>query len=201
MVRPFIWAGCFLPALAAYPERRERRRSSCLALLRTGFAVPSSLPWTRCALAAPFHPCRPEKSFRLGRYVFCGAFRRLAAPGCCPAFLLFGVRTFLPFAPCRREKAAARPTRLRGIIALIRRTVDGKFFWEVSVVPKLCFASLIDSSDSGFSSVGIRQAELGMTHSQAELGNDRRKRGGCVKISPKSKPSPKGKSHAFQFCF
>ena len=95
-----------------------------------------------------------KTGFRLGRYVFCGAFRRLAAPGCCPAFLLFGVRTFLPFAPCRREKAAARPTRLRGIIALIRRTVDGKFFWEVSVVPNLCFASLIDSSDSGFSSAG-----------------------------------------------
>ena len=120
MVRPFIWAGCFLPALAAYPERRERRRSSCLALLRTGFAVPSLLPWTRCALAAPFHPCRPEE-LRLRRYVFCGAVRRLAAPGSCPAFLLFGVRTFLPFAFCQREKAAARPTRLRGIIALIRR--------------------------------------------------------------------------------
>ena len=77
MVRPFIWAGCFLPALAAYPERRERRRSSCLALLRTGFAVPSSLPWTRCALAAPFHPCRPEKKFPAWAVCF---LRRFPSP-------------------------------------------------------------------------------------------------------------------------
>ena len=37
---------------------------------------------------------------RFGRCVFCCAVRRLAAPGGCPAFLLFGVRTFLPAAPC-----------------------------------------------------------------------------------------------------
>ncbi len=28
------------------------------ALLPVGFAVPPTLPWERCALTAPFHPCR-----------------------------------------------------------------------------------------------------------------------------------------------
>ena len=59
----------------------------------------------------------------------------------------------------------------------------------VSVVPKLCFAILINPPDSGFASNGeIRQAELGMTHSQAELGNDIMEigklfwRGGVIRI-------------------
>lgn len=30
---------------------------ACLALLRTGFALPGASPRRRCALAAPFHPC------------------------------------------------------------------------------------------------------------------------------------------------
>lgn len=38
-------------------------------------------PGTRCALAAPFHPCRPESR----RSVFCGTFLRVAPTGCCPA--------------------------------------------------------------------------------------------------------------------
>src|SRR5262245_31237049 len=33
-----------------------------LALLPVGFAVPPSSPRTRCALTAPFHPCRPSRS-------------------------------------------------------------------------------------------------------------------------------------------
>ena len=35
-----------------------RRVFPYLALLRAGFSVPSPLPSTRCALTAPFHPCR-----------------------------------------------------------------------------------------------------------------------------------------------
>ena len=35
-----------------------RRLLPYLALLPAGFAVPSPLPSTRCALTAPFHPCR-----------------------------------------------------------------------------------------------------------------------------------------------
>jgi len=30
-------------------------------LLPVGFALPTPLPETRCALTAPFHPCRPAK--------------------------------------------------------------------------------------------------------------------------------------------
>jgi len=30
-----------------------------LVLLQAGFALPPLLPETRCALTAPFHPCRP----------------------------------------------------------------------------------------------------------------------------------------------
>jgi hypothetical protein len=41
------------------------RRLSYLALLQVGFAVPSVLPRPRCALTAPFHPCR-RHCWRLG---------------------------------------------------------------------------------------------------------------------------------------
>jgi len=48
------------------PTRKHARVARCglhrmlpyLALLQAGFAVPSPLPSTRCALTAPFHPCR-----------------------------------------------------------------------------------------------------------------------------------------------
>ena len=43
-------------ALAA--RRGFRRMLPYLALLPAGFAVPSPLPSTRCALTAPFQPCR-----------------------------------------------------------------------------------------------------------------------------------------------
>ncbi len=43
-----------------------------LVLLRVGFALPSRLLETRCALTAPFHPYPEETP---GRYVFCGTFR------------------------------------------------------------------------------------------------------------------------------
>jgi len=35
-----------------------------LALLQVGFAVPSLLPRPRCALTAPFHPCRSRRACR-----------------------------------------------------------------------------------------------------------------------------------------
>src|SRR5690348_14991952 len=37
---------------------RDARRSY-LVLLPVGFSLPPPLPAARCALAAPFHPCRP----------------------------------------------------------------------------------------------------------------------------------------------
>jgi hypothetical protein len=48
------------------PTRKHARVARCglrrmlpyLALLQAGFTLPSPLPSTRCALTAPFHPCR-----------------------------------------------------------------------------------------------------------------------------------------------
>src|SRR5881394_872676 len=50
------------------PERRRERPArqrqiaacrSYLVLLPVGFSLPPPLPAARCALTAPFHPCRP----------------------------------------------------------------------------------------------------------------------------------------------
>ena len=76
---------------AAYPEARADRRCvlCCqspllpyLALLQVGFAMPALLPRPRCALTAPFHPCRlPSLAPReLGRSALCCTFRGLAPP-------------------------------------------------------------------------------------------------------------------------
>jgi len=45
-------------------------------LLPVGFAVPLALPSARCALTAPFRPCRTEARW----IAFCGTF-----PGVAPA--------------------------------------------------------------------------------------------------------------------
>jgi hypothetical protein len=61
------------PSPSASCDRPERRRGgspgnpvwlrdprrSYLVLLPVGFSLPLPLPATRCALTAPFHPCRP----------------------------------------------------------------------------------------------------------------------------------------------
>src|SRR5947209_17292124 len=58
------------PSPSASCDRPERRRGgppgiprdacrSYLVLLPVGFSVPPPLPAARCALTAPFHPCRP----------------------------------------------------------------------------------------------------------------------------------------------
>ncbi len=96
--RSFLWARGRPRARAADPEtvhvavkRDGRPLSPYLALLRMGFTVPPPLPPERCALTAPFHPCRPFGR----RFVFCGTFLRVAATGDYPACRPYGVRTFL----------------------------------------------------------------------------------------------------------
>ena len=64
-------------------------------LLPVGFAVPPALPPARCALTAPFHPCRGKRNAPR-RSVLCGTFPGLAPAGCYPAPLVHGARTFLP---------------------------------------------------------------------------------------------------------
>ena len=86
-------------------RRDGRPLSPYLALLRMGFTVPPPSPAERCALTAPFHPCRPFG----GRFIFCGTFLRVAATGCYPACRPCGVRTFLPGPLVERS-----PERSRG---------------------------------------------------------------------------------------
>ncbi len=69
--RSFLSAFNHSNALAAYPRLNVLQRcgrdgpslTAYLALLRLGFALPSSLPMTRWALTPPFHPYR---NFRYG---------------------------------------------------------------------------------------------------------------------------------------
>jgi hypothetical protein len=90
------------------PERRREGspsisgslRDTCrsyLVLLPVGFSLPPPLPAARCALTAPFHPCRPPgKPETDRRCTFCGTFPRVAPAGRYPAPCLRGARTFLP---------------------------------------------------------------------------------------------------------
>ena len=61
-----IHLGRSLPYASLQPTRTAARKSACKfafacrpysVLLPVGFTVPSTLPPTRCALTAPFHPC------------------------------------------------------------------------------------------------------------------------------------------------
>src|SRR5579872_2509177 len=72
-----------------------------LVLLPVGFALPPPLPAARCALTAPFHPCRPAK--RGVAVCFCGTFPRVAPAGRYPAPCFRGARTFLPPPEGRRQ--------------------------------------------------------------------------------------------------
>jgi len=89
------------------PERRREGspgisgyfRNACrsyLVLLPVGFSLPPPLPAARCALTAPFHPCRPTGMPETGRRcTFCGTFPGVAPAGRYPAPHLRGARTFL----------------------------------------------------------------------------------------------------------
>ena len=91
--------------------RRSSARGPYLALLPVGLAVPELLPAPRWALTPPFHPylLAVPASRTKGRFLFCGAFRRVAPPGRYPAPFLLGVRTFLPGAFASTE-AAIQPS-------------------------------------------------------------------------------------------
>ena len=98
------------PSPNASCDRPERRREgspgifgslrdacrSYLVLLPVGFSLPPPLPAARCALTAPFHPCRPPGMPETGRRcTFCGTFPGVAPAGRYPAPYLRGARTFL----------------------------------------------------------------------------------------------------------
>lgn len=113
--RAFIYLGparCRGP-LAAYPQDDDCRAtagravySCCLALLRVEFTVPLPLPEGRCALTAPFHPCRRPGSRTLGRSILCGTFQGFLLPVVSRHPALWSS----DFPLLRLERANARPT-------------------------------------------------------------------------------------------
>ena len=88
-------------------------------LLPAGFTMPAALPWPRCALAAPFRPCRAEAR----RSAFCGTIPWIAPAGHYPAPSLCGARTFLPHLRGGGCPAFWRPdlTRPPGVAARVMR--------------------------------------------------------------------------------
>src|SRR5680860_563348 len=87
----------------------SRPRYPYSVLLPVGFALPSLLPRTRCALTAPFHPYPLEPEGKGGRFAFCGTFPGVAPAGRYPAPCFRGARTFLPALIRNTGGAAIRP--------------------------------------------------------------------------------------------
>ncbi len=101
------------------PRLRGASRRPYSVLLPVGFAVPPTLPPTRCALTAPFHPCRPDppacaKGQGGGLLSVALSLKRcpggLGSAGRYPAPLIHGARTFLPDHLSALAGAAVRPT-------------------------------------------------------------------------------------------
>ena len=95
MEQSFIWDARRRTPRATYPGTvRTTPVFPYLVLLRVGFTLPCLLPAMRCALTAPFHPYPATEV--IGRYIFCGTFRRLSPP-----------RRYL--APCPAEPGLSSP--------------------------------------------------------------------------------------------
>ncbi len=110
------------------------RQTSCRpysVLLPVGFALPPALPPARCALTAPFHPCRGLRNAPR-RFVLCGTFPRLAPAGRYPAPLVHGARTFLPgnlsVLP-ERPSDRLTPTGMGRMHAAVKRRVVRRNSW------------------------------------------------------------------------
>ena len=76
---------CDLPGPGRAGLDTRRRQRSCLVLHRAGFTLRAVSPRRRCALTAPFQPCRSDDSrviAQLRRCVFCGTCPRVS-PGRC----------------------------------------------------------------------------------------------------------------------
>ena len=88
------------------PAQLAPNASSYLVLLPVGFAVPLPLPVARCALTAPFHPCRPRTG---GGLLSVALSLGLTPAGRYPAPFFRGARTFLPHS-IAGTRAAIRPS-------------------------------------------------------------------------------------------
>src|SRR6202043_1434831 len=95
----------------APPAEANAACRSYLVLLPVGFTLPPPLPAARCALTAPFHPCRPppRRTYGVGG-VFLWHFPwgrpRRALPGTVPPWS----PDFPPFAKRTWRRAAIRPS-------------------------------------------------------------------------------------------
>ena len=76
--------------------------------------MPFPLPGTRCALTAPFHPCR-SMTCTGRRFAFCGTVPGVAPAGRYPAPCFRGARTFLPPGVAARG-ATIRPSGERLVV-------------------------------------------------------------------------------------
>src|SRR5438874_1213820 len=124
-------SGTFVTERLARPTRAAARKArpaaltwvsaacrSYLVLLPVGFTLPPPLPAARCALTAPFHPCRPPPRKAASSAVcFCGTFPGVAPAGRYPAPCLRGARTFLP--------PPSEPDKERPSDRLTRKIWDG----------------------------------------------------------------------------
>ena len=98
--------------------------------------MPSSLPKTRCALTAPFHPYRGQNATQPRRSVLCGTVpeaspREGSGPaGRYPAPFVHGARTFLPAPPfgIGAERPSGRLTRI-GMGCLGQRVKPNAVTW------------------------------------------------------------------------
>ena len=115
--RPFIFGRLSPGASCDQPGRLVWKRDWRVApprrpysvLLPVGFAVPSLLPGTRCALTAPFHPCLASRLRRTRRFPFCGTVPGVAPAGGYPAPCFQGARTFLSARQLRRHWRSGHP--------------------------------------------------------------------------------------------
>ena len=84
-------------ACSDLPRSRADHTSTLLylVLLRTEFTVPRLLPAARCALTAPFHPCRFSRTWAV---CFLWHFPSACAAQALPGALSCGARTFLHIA-------------------------------------------------------------------------------------------------------
>jgi hypothetical protein len=116
--RPLPSVSCDRPGRRREGSPGSRKRAEAcrpyLVLLPVGFSLPSPLPAARCALTAPFHPCRPpETPDGLAVYFlwhFPWGRPRRVLPGTVPPWS----PDFPPSATTRR--AAIRPSGGRDVV-------------------------------------------------------------------------------------
>src|SRR6516225_4202775 len=141
-----IHLGRSLPSASCDPPERRRGdppgspdfRATCRSysvLLPVGFSLPPPLPAARCALTAPFHPCRLPGMPETGRRcTFCGTFPGVAPAGRYPAPHLRGARTFLS-----PHTGGERPSDRLATTDLGSRTTSVKAPAEAFIIGAKCF--------------------------------------------------------------